>query len=181
MEERKLIKQTGGEYTTQRNLVVRTPVKNEYDDGTVTHTMGFIVCEVHNEDNTVLIAKMLNDASRSFDYYEEELYRSAIYRHQGEVAGLSYIALKLAGEAGEFAEKVGKLLRDTDAEMNDISANIEIGRKIGIVKELGDILWYVVAACHELKVPLSNVFARELEKVTSRKSRGTLHGDGDNR
>lgn len=80
----------------------------------------------------------------------------------------------LVGESGEVAEKFKKLIRDKQGEISpeDIQE---------ILKELGDILWYVNSVAHLLGSSLSEVAEKNLEKVLSRKDRGVTSGSGDNR
>jgi NTP pyrophosphatase (non-canonical NTP hydrolase) len=79
-----------------------------------------------------------------------------------------YPALGLAGEAGEVAEKIKKFYRD-DASLD------------AVVKELGDVLWYMAAIARNLNISLDDVARLNLEKITSRKERGKIHGEGDDR
>jgi len=44
------------------------------------------------------------------DAYQSKALAAAIYPDRYSFDGLKYVALKLNGEAGEVAEKVGKLL-----------------------------------------------------------------------
>jgi hypothetical protein len=55
------------------------------------------------------------------------------------------------------------------------------GAKLAIAKELGDVLWYLGQASREVGYTLDQVALMNLEKLTSRKERGVLHGSGDNR
>lgn len=87
---------------------------------------------------------------------------------------LAYTALGLTGEAGEYADKIKKVIRDHDGY-------IDQSRQDGLIKELGDVLWYVSAAARALGVTLSVVATKNLEKLESRKQRGVLKGSGDNR
>lgn len=82
--------------------------------------------------------------------------------------------LGLVGEAGEVAEKFKKILRDKDGVLSDQD-------KTEIIKELGDVLWYVSALSHYLGISLEEVAAGNLEKVIGRRERGVTHGKGDNR
>ena len=82
--------------------------------------------------------------------------------------------LGLVGESGEVAEKFKKLIRDKSGQISDED-------RAEILKELGDILWYVNAVSHLLGSNLEEVAASNLEKVLSRKSRGVTMGSGDNR
>ena len=50
-----------------------------------------------------------------------------------------------------------------------------------MIKELGDVLWYLTALALELDVNLEDVAKSNVKKLTDRKTRGVLKGDGDNR
>ena len=80
----------------------------------------------------------------------------------------------LVGESGEVADKFKKLIRDKKGELPDEN-------KTEILKELGDILWYVNSISTLLGSSLSEVAEKNLDKVLSRKARGVIHGSGDNR
>lgn len=83
-------------------------------------------------------------------------------------------ALGVAGEAGEFADKIKKILRDKKGEFSDEDRD-------AIIKELGDVLWYVALVSLYLDVPLSEVAKRNIEKLASRARRNALKGEGDER
>lgn len=80
----------------------------------------------------------------------------------------------LVGESGEVAEKFKKLIRDKKGQISEED-------RAEILKELGDILWYVNAVAHLLDSSLDEVAASNLNKVLSRKDRGVTAGSGDNR
>lgn len=80
----------------------------------------------------------------------------------------------LVGESGEMAEKFKKLIRDNDGVISSED-------KAEILKELGDILWYVNSVAHLLGSSLEEVADKNLKKVLSRKERGVTAGSGDNR
>ena len=82
--------------------------------------------------------------------------------------------LGLVGESGEVAEKFKKLLRDHHGELSDAT-------KAELVKELGDILWYVNSVAHLIGSSLEEVARLNNEKLASRQQRGVLRGSGDNR
>jgi len=106
--------------------------------------------------------------------YQQKAISTAIYPNQGYFYGLVYCALKLNGEAGEIAEKVGKLIRDDHC-------NISEEKRINLIKELGDVLWYIANLANELSTSLEYVAFTNLEKLAQRKANNTLHGSGDNR
>ena len=123
--------------------------------------------------------------------YQEIATKSAIYPGQGSALGLAYTALKLNGEAGEFAEHVGKAMRDDgliEAQLinRNGSGGTRMGllkpeRRLSIIKEIGDVLWYLSAACNELDIKLSDAALTNLQKLHDRTNRNALQGSGDNR
>jgi len=63
-------------------------------------------------------------------------------------------------------------------DVDKFSAN---GAKPEIVKELGDVMWYLAGIARYLDVDLSEVAEGNIEKLASRKQRGVISGSGDNR
>jgi NTP pyrophosphatase (non-canonical NTP hydrolase) len=89
-------------------------------------------------------------------------------------ARIVYPALGLAGEAGEVAEKVKKLMRDQGGFITEAFRE-------NLKKELGDVLWYVSEVADAAGLTLDEVAVANIEKLTSRHKRGVIHGEGDNR
>jgi NTP pyrophosphatase (non-canonical NTP hydrolase) len=104
--------------------------------------------------------------------YQELSRRTATYPGAGD--NIVYPTLGLAGEAGEVAEKVKKLLRDDDGVMND-------ERREALAGELGDVLWYVAQVATEAGLDLEEIAQGNLDKLLSRQRRGVLSGSGDSR
>ena len=50
-----------------------------------------------------------------------------------------------------------------------------------LVRELGDVLWYVANIASEINRNLSEIAEVNLQKLEDRKNRGKLQGSGDNR
>jgi len=125
--------------------------------------------------------------SHGLDQYQHIATKSAIYPGQGTSLGLTYVALKMNGEAGEFAEHVGKAMRDDGLIKRIGMHTYEDGksltpeRKTLLIKEIGDNLWYLSAACNELGISLSEAATVNLEKLCDRSERDALQGSGDNR
>ncbi len=92
---------------------------------------------------------------------------------------LSYVALGL-GEQGEVQGKIKKLIRDGSLG-DDGYVTISDEKRKEILKEVGDLCWYVARLCDELHADMSEVLAGNLVKLLSRKDRGVLGGSGDNR
>lgn len=111
----------------------------------------------------------------TLDAYQTGAKSTALYLPDVRVL---YPALKLAGEAGEVAEKLGKFMRDEGYRPGD-ALNDEQREKM--VKELGDVLWYVANLAADLGVSLEHVARVNLEKLQSRKARGVIGGSGDDR
>lgn len=85
-----------------------------------------------------------------------------------------YCTLGMCGEAGEVSERVKKLYRDHDGAISE-------DMKKDIIKELGDVLWYLSGIAKELNISLDEIATTNIEKLFSRKERNMLHGEGDNR
>lgn len=104
------------------------------------------------------------------DKYQSEALSMAFYPNVGH--NFVYPALGLAGEAGEVSEKIKKLIRDD-------SSVITPGKRQELKEELGDVLWYVAAIAMEFNLSLSEIASANIEKLRSRKERGTLRGSGN--
>ena len=78
--------------------------------------------------------------------------------------------LGLVGEAGEIAEKTKKLIRDNDTI-----------KRADMLKELGDVLFYVTALANHFDSNLTEVLELNVRKLNDREARGVLSGNGDNR
>ncbi len=117
----------------------------------------------------------------NFNEYQDFTKTTAKYyeifqKHFGSETGSEYLyaALGLNGEAGEVGDKIKKLFRDHDGVVDDAFRE-------AIRKELGDVLWYVARLANDFDWTLEEVAQGNVEKLSSRKDRDALHGDGDNR
>ncbi len=119
--------------------------------------------------------------------YAEMVSGAAIYREAVEktLTNLSpeqleqllkifYATTGLAGEAGEVANKVKKILRDNKGVVDDAVRERVLG-------ELGGVAWYLNATAEEFGLRIEDVLNYNYEQITGRQARGTLQGDGDNR
>jgi len=104
--------------------------------------------------------------------YQKKSRKTAKYPDVG--SNFIYPTLGLAGEAGEVAEKIKKVIRDDGGEVLP-------EKKKEIEKELGDVLWYVSQIATELGLELESIAAKNIEKLYSRLDRGQIGGSGDNR
>ncbi len=110
--------------------------------------------------------------SYSFDDYQKESRATAKYPIIGHK--IIYPTLGLLGETGEIAEKVKKIFRDKNGELSQEEKDL-------LVKELGDVLWYLSQLASELEVPLSDIATGNIKKLKDRAARGMIHGSGDTR
>jgi NTP pyrophosphatase (non-canonical NTP hydrolase) len=108
----------------------------------------------------------------SFNQYQLRAGMTAIYPNRGD--NLYYPALGLAGEAGEVCEKIKKVMRDKDGKLNSEDRTM-------LIKELGDVLWYVSAIADELDAFLGDIALVNIEKLRSRQERNKISGSGDSR
>ena len=106
-----------------------------------------------------------------FKKYAEFVESLKVYPY---TATIIYPALGLCGEAGEVAEKVKKIIRDKGSVYTPED-------KFEILKELGDVLFYITALSQDLGFSLEDVAMMNVEKLMSRKERDAIHGNGDNR
>ena len=106
-----------------------------------------------------------------FNAYQRMAAKTAIYPDEHRIM---YPALGLAGEAGEVANKVKKLIRDgPDGRPDDWREQIS--------SEIGDVLWYCAALATDLNLTLGMIAAQNEKKLSARKDAGTIGGSGDNR
>jgi|TARA_R110002072_G_scaffold97024_1_gene213266 NTP pyrophosphatase (non-canonical NTP hydrolase) len=115
--------------------------------------------------------KTLKDAPMtdlvSFNLYQESALETAIFSKDN---ALPYLSLGLAAEAGEVADKVAKYYRgDKPLNVSDL------------MQEVGDVLWFAAVLSEHFGYTLERVALMNMNKLQSRKERGTLMGSGDNR
>lgn len=115
--------------------------------------------------------KLENDLD-SMQSYQQFTRTTKVYTSFGYNA-IVYTALGLAGEAGEVANKVKKVMRG-DTEFTDDA-------KQEIAAELGDLLWYIARCADEIGYPLAEIAAMNAGKLRARQQAGTLKGSGDQR
>jgi NTP pyrophosphatase (non-canonical NTP hydrolase) len=113
---------------------------------------------------------------KTFAEYSEAVWQFASYPERGK--NLIYPALGLAGESGEVAEKIKKLWRN---QGQTGASGLSAEKREELVKELGDVLWYVNAMCREMGVTMDEVAAKNAAKLSDRAARNVIKSEGDNR
>lgn len=113
----------------------------------------------------------------NFNEYQKQAITTDVFSEStADLQDFSFLekAFGLLEESGEVAGKLKRLYREKDGQISPDD-------KAEIIKEFGDILWYLSALSHYLGVPLEEVAQTNLQKVLSRKARGQTLGQGDNR
>ena len=106
----------------------------------------------------------------NFNEYQNMAKSTAIYDKKHQIL---YPALGLAGEAGEVANKVKKLIRDGYEKNKDYRTEIST--------ELGDVLWYIAVLASDIGIELSDIATNNIIKLKDRQARGVIGGNGDTR
>jgi len=109
----------------------------------------------------------------TLDEYQKEALVTALWSGDN-LKDLSHWTLGITGEAGEIAEKVKKLIRDFDGELNN-------EQKLELVKEMGDVMWYLAVLAEHLGYKFEAVGRMNIAKLRDRQSRNKIQGSGDNR
>lgn len=107
----------------------------------------------------------------NFDQYQKATGLTNIYPEEGMLQNLT---LGLCNEAGELAGKVKKISRDKGGVVTDAD-------RVAMMRELGDVLWYLSELATELDLDLFWIARDNIAKLQSRQDRGVLGGSGDDR
>lgn len=59
--------------------------------------------------------------------------------------------------------------------------NLTNEQRLELAKEISDSCWYISQSSKALNYKLSEIFKINVDKLSSRKERGVIHGSGDNR
>lgn len=96
---------------------------------------------------------------------------------------ISYMTFNLMGELGEFASKVGKLIRKGKARIEDnelvFLQDVTEEEIKAIRAELGDCYWQLNGLVSSFGWYANDICQENLDKLASRQQRGKIDGDGD--
>lgn len=110
----------------------------------------------------------------TFDEYQKAALTTA-KNHPDPLMNKTIWAMGIAGESGELLDKWKKIVA---YEGGKISAEA----KHQLLKELGDVVWYVAVLADSLGLKFEDVMQSNLKKLAERDSRGMINkGQGDNR
>jgi len=109
----------------------------------------------------------------TFDEYQKQALTTAVH-HPNPEMDKSIFAMGIAGEAGEVIEKWKKIVayREGKITAEDLAE---------ISKELGDVIWYIAVFADQLGLSFGDIAQQNADKLASRKARGVIKGQGDNR
>ena len=98
----------------------------------------------------------------------------------------SYMMDNLVAEVGEFSGKVAKARRRNDVwYLSDgtliMGADVKEELTEELKKEAGDILWQLCGLLSVMGWKAEDIAQMNLDKLASRKQRGVIDGNGDNR
>ena len=137
------------------------------DNETLARCIAADLFEQPDDQDVGTIATRLADKRNGMfaDEYQSQAARTLIAGPDAEYSPadimLVWNALGLTGEAGEVADLIKKAVfhrHPFDRE--------------ALIKELGDVLWYVAALCSKLDTPLSEVMERNIAKLKKRYPQG---------
>lgn len=109
----------------------------------------------------------------TFDDYQKQALTTAI-TNPDPLMDKTIWAMGISGEAGEVLEKWKKIVAYKDGVISDDD-------KAELIKELGDVVWYVAVMAHSLGISFDEVMERNVQKLADRQQRNILKGAGDNR
>lgn len=122
----------------------------------------------------------------NFNDYQHKAHSFATYGFNP-----MYPILGLTEEVGEVCGKIAKYIRKHNGAEPDFACalqNVTVAEqedndvyREAIEKELGDVLWMLseIATIHGFL--LEDIAQKNINKLTDRKSRGVIVGEGDNR
>lgn len=127
--------------------------------------------EARYGDEPTYIVEAPHSRGMSLDEYQQCALETAVYPEEYNIV---YPALGMAGEAGEVADKVKKVIRDGNADFTPIKCE-------EIAMEIGDVMWYCAVLADRIGYKLDTIARMNHRKLISRQLRGKLGGSGDNR
>ena len=109
----------------------------------------------------------------NFNDYQKQAMKTALLSNDTD-ASIIYRALGLSGESGEVAGIIKKIIRDHNSDFSKID-------KENLIKELGDVLWYIATISDFFNISLEEIAQTNITKLKDRQRRNVLGGSGDNR
>ena len=89
-----------------------------------------------------------------------ELFQKSTEKREFDI---KYFALGIGGEVGEVQNEIKKLERDDD---NILTKQ----RKDKIIRELGDVMWYITGLSRKIDCDLETILEKNIEKLSNKLS-----------
>ncbi|MCE1187981.1 MAG: nucleoside triphosphate pyrophosphohydrolase family protein [Ignavibacteria bacterium] len=122
------------------------------------------------EETREVISRQVQRAGEGFTDFSRQI-ATEISANRGAGTGntvLGAALYPLLGLFGETGELLDKIIQSPEA-------------KDAIMKEMGDVLYYISELARQLDLNLDEIAVTNKEKLTQRKEKGLIHGEGDNR
>lgn len=94
---------------------------------------------------------------------------------------ITYLTMGMFAEAGEVADKIAKWVRKREAHVsgsflvfNTSDLNVANAKQRELIKEVGDVLWFVACLADHLGFTLQDVAEMNIEKLKEREANGTI-------
>ncbi len=104
--------------------------------------------------------------------YRKFINDTSWYTHtdEGNAPELMYLTLGLAGESGEFADAVKKIIRITGSNNDEAFKELmlEDGGEAKLIEELGDVLWYVTKLADFIGLSIDDLMHHNTYKLYNR-------------
>ncbi len=101
----------------------------------------------------------------TFNDYQAKSKATVIYPNPGK--NFVYPAFGVAGEAGEIADVVKRIVRDKQGVFDGVDREM-------MKNEIGDLLWYASQLASEFGLDFDNIAANNLNKLNKRQQDGKL-------
>lgn len=116
--------------------------------------------------------------------YQEKAMSTCLPSSENDI----YAINGLTAEVGEINDKVAKWVRKGFVKVDDNCINYtgkglkeDINFPLELAKEIGDVLWFVALLSKRVGYSLEEIAQMNVDKLASRKERGVIVGNGDNR
>jgi NTP pyrophosphatase (non-canonical NTP hydrolase) len=117
-----------------------------------------------------------------FDLYTKSIAKIQSEKTRDEIEQIMVTQIHftgLAGEVGELGEKIKKAIRDKEA--SPLLLTPEAKDQDAILKELGDIEWYLTRLEADFGFTKGQVLQANYDKLSKRMYENKIKGEGDNR
>lgn len=82
-----------------------------------------------------------------------------------------YTVIGLGGEMGEVMNILKKVMRDDNYKITE-------DKQLKLIEELGDVFWYLIILCYQLKIDPDLILEMNIVKLTERMKNNTIHDQG---